>query len=202
MTMFGIKKNAKILELDGWSSSPTWTHDTFRVAAQAKLKTTVNDVGELAAALGYDAVITKRSAGNWNQDFWIILNRSKVVAVEGGMQKTFPKDASIGDQGGIPGVRVKKPKNQKKLDYTNADAVLAEQNSFGGDAGSTLSKMLDLAPNSPYNELKEAVKADKTNVKAIHKELKKQLKAVTKLDDYRQTESFAELVELVDDLLL
>jgi len=35
----------------------------------------------------------------------------------------------------------------------------------------------------------------------MHKEIKKQLKALAKLDDYRQTESFAELEELMGDLM-
>ena len=36
----------------------------------------------------------------------------------------------------------------------------------------------------------------------MHKEIKKQLKALAKLDDYRQTESFAELEELMGDVII
>ena len=204
MTMFGLKKGTRILELDSSSDKPAWTEDSFRRTAQRRLKNDVcQDVGELAAALGYDAAIVKKSAGDWDQDFWIVFNRSKVVAVEGGMAKNFPEQVGQGAQGGQEGVKVKKPKSQKKLDYTNTDAVVAELQRFNSEAPDTLNRILDLPIIATPHETQAALKADKPMAKDLSKTLKKNLKELEKSGaDEHAIDAYAELTELVDMMTL
>jgi|GEM_PF-4533400 len=203
MTMFGLKKGTRILELDSWSDKPAWTEDSFRRTAQRRLKTQVSDVGELAAAMGYDAAIVKKSAGDWDQDFWVVFNRSKVVAVEGGMAKNFPEQVGQGAQGGQEGVKVKKPKSQKKLDYTNTDAVVAELQRFNSEVPDTLNRILDLPIIATPHETQVALKANKPMAKDLSKTLKKNLKELEKsgADEYA-IDAYAELTELVDMMTL
>ena len=184
VSMFGIKKNAKILDL---TSEKGWNTDAFRNTAQRLLKTKVDDVGELAAALGFEAVKTQSTAGYNDQDFWIVLNRAALVTVEGGVGTNAPARYTSGESG-MPNVKLTKKMSEEKLgkpiqkiDPKDPDALVSKwkEADSGEQADSILANVAELAPNAGSTEIRswkarnlEKFKNIKNDMEAVYAQQK------------------------------
>ena len=158
--MFGVKKDAKVLKLSDFQQGD-FTHSQFVKSAQRILKTKATDPGELAAAMGYDVVMTQDQAGNYDQEFWIILNRGKVVSVDGSIAKNIPRDHR-NDESGMPGVELTKKMSEQKLgkeiktvDTKDRESVVGQwrEGDYGTHESSVLANAMGLAPNAGRNEI-------------------------------------------------
>ena len=158
--MFGVKKDAKVLKLSDFQQGD-FTHSQFVKSAQRILKTKATDPGELAAAMGYDVVMTQDQAGNYDQEFWIILNRGKVVSVDGSIAKNIPRDHR-NDESGMPGVELTKKMSEQKLgkeiktiDTKDRESVVSQwrEGDYGTHESSVLANAMGLAPNAGRSEI-------------------------------------------------
>jgi hypothetical protein len=205
VTMFGIKKIAKILDL---TTDRGFDHDSFRNAAQRLLKTKVDDVGELAAALGFEVVKTADNAGYNDQDFWIVLNRSALVTAEGGMTNHEPKRYGSGESG-MADVKLTKKMSEEKLnkpieaiDYKNPDALVNKwkEADSGEQSNAVLANITELAPNAGSSEIRswkarnlEKFKKIKEDMESIYAEQKAK-------DPYSpETEIYEAMLESMND---
>jgi len=222
LTMFGIKKSAKILNLHDYDyvtqREGDWNERSFVRAAQRRLKTKADNVGELAAALGYDGMVAMTSTGDYDQDFWVVFNRKATVALDGNVSKHFPRDTHHRDSkgrpnedGGIPGVKVTKQMieevtgvKSKPLDITDTSKVLdaAKDGGYGNYADYYAAAALDLPPNANRSEISAAMLKDPKRVELMKDTLNKQAKQIKKENGNPDTAEFlGDLAEAVEQML-
>ena len=205
--MFGIKRDAKYLDLTQWDGD--WNHASFVDVAKRLLKTNVADPGELAAALGYETVKTQTQAGNTDQEFWIILNRAKVVSIEGDISKHVPRNHRE-DESGMPGVNLTKKMSEerlgkpiKKIDQTDPEQVVDkwQASEYGMQEDAILANLADLAPNAGKTELKAWKASNLPKYKQIKEDFEDTYSAEKASDPYSPSaEIFEALLSYMGNL--